>query len=87
MKINHINSYLDGGTFVLVCDNGMTYYVDNRLHSQTAGTIYTSYPPQGKIVTGPVLAKLLLAIRELDELKYGEMYKREIFKLMGTAQI
>ena len=86
MKITHINSYLDGGTIVLMFDDGKSYYVDNRLYSQTAGTVYTSYPPQGDVVTGPLLTEIMAAVRELDELvEHNLLYKKEIFRLMGTA--
>jgi hypothetical protein len=86
MKIKHITVYLDGGTIAVVFDNGENYYVDNRLGSRTSGTVYTSYPPQGDVVTGPLLAEIVAAVRELDEsVPHNLLYKKEVFRLMGTA--
>lgn len=77
---------MDGGTIAIVFDNGEYYYVDNRLGSRTTGTVYTNYPPQGEVVTGPVLSEIVAAARELDEsIPHNIMYKKEIFRLMGTA--
>ena len=86
MKITHITSYLDGGTIVLTCDSHEHCYIDNRLGSKTIGTVYTSYPPQGEVVTGPLLTEIMAAVRELDEsVEHNLYYKKEIFRLMGTA--
>jgi hypothetical protein len=86
MKITHITSYLDGGTIVLTCDNHEHYYIDNRLYSKTAGTVYTSYPPQGEVVTGPLLTEVMAAVRQLDDtVEHNILYKKEIFRLMGTT--
>jgi hypothetical protein len=35
--------YKDGGTYTFVQD-GITYYVDQRLNSKTRGKVYDKYP-------------------------------------------
>jgi hypothetical protein len=81
MKIINFNSYLDGGTVVITCDNQKTYYVDNRLKSKTTGEVFDAYPPAGKIISKSELWDLVKTVKDSNDIAYTGY----ILKLLGTA--
>jgi hypothetical protein len=62
MKIIDVKYYRDGGTVGLETDSGIDYYVDQRLQSNTKGTIWDGYPDKdgSSIVQCKLVYKALL---------------------------
>lgn len=49
MEIKEMEMYKDGGTVKLIT-NTDTYYIDNRLRSETKHKLYDNYPDMGNII-------------------------------------
>jgi|TARA_B100000767_G_C19255088_1_gene324835 hypothetical protein len=49
MEIKDIDMYKDGGTVKLTTNTG-TYYIDNRLRSETKYKLYDNYPDRGNLI-------------------------------------
>ncbi|MCK9458385.1 MAG: hypothetical protein M0R80_01930 [Proteobacteria bacterium] len=41
------NSYLDGGTVLVLAENNEVYYIDHRIGSTTDGLVFDHYPDDG----------------------------------------
>ena len=81
MKIIHTNSFLDGGTIKISCDNHKVYYIDNKLRTKTRGEVYDSYPPSGNIIPNLELLELTVAIKNYEDIEYRKL----MLHLLGTA--
>lgn len=44
-----VETYRDGGT-VCISENGVQFCIDNRMGSDTKGSLYNNYPTRGSIV-------------------------------------
>jgi len=71
MKILSHDAYLDGGTIKLETNIG-TYYVDNRIDTDTPNEVYDRYPDDkgASIVSTDIKAALTLALGEYHQSDY-----------------
>ena len=81
MKIVHVNSYLDGGTSVIFCDNRKAYYIDERIYSKTKGEVFDAYPDRGNIIPKSELWELIGAIKGYENIEV----RKNMLHLLGTA--
>ena len=81
MKIQYVDSYLDGGTVVIGADNFKRYYIDDRLQTKTKGEVFDQYPTVGKIISKEELWELIVAIKGYEDIEA----RKNMLHLLGTA--
>ena len=59
MKITKITSYRDGGTIEITTEEKV-YCIDNRISTETKGTVYEGYPDKGVVVENQEDIKLTI---------------------------
>ncbi len=84
MKHIKHSSYLDGGTMVIVTDEG-TFYIDRRLSTSTPGLVTTVYPDQldrmpqaqrATVLATPDVAKQVVALDKVIRQAWREVCAR-----------
>lgn len=67
MKVLKTETYLDGGSTTVFTDEG-TWWLDNRLKTETKNRLYTAHPKQGGVLIENALLTSLV-IESLSEYK------------------
>ena len=75
MKISNINFYKDGGTVVIVTDEG-DFYVDRRVGTTTENKVFDSYPDTGNEVPLFIISDLKKALENLHRKLCEEKSKK-----------
>ena len=67
MKVTNTLNYLDGGSTTVFTDEG-TWWLDNRLKTETKNRLYTTHPKQGGVLIENMLLTNLV-LEALSEYK------------------
>lgn len=60
MRVTNTLNYLDGGSQIVYTDEG-TWWLDNRLKTETKNRLYTTHPKQGGVlIENMLLTNLVL---------------------------
>ena len=86
MKITKITSYRDGGTIEITTEDNKIYCIDDRIGTDTRGTVYEGYPDNSKPVENQEDIKLQIAnavmLYYTDNKEEQFSYQKGIVKLL-----